>query len=373
MREPPPTIDFRLMLFDAERRLLLGRPEMAQDATLKPILWQQTAVGYLGYVPRTGLAESFQRVYAQQQHWLFAAIALGMLAAALLLGAGLAQWLTRRVRALAAGTAQLILGNYDARVDEDGHDEIAQLARDFNNLAQTLSSTERARRQWVADIAHELRTPLAVLRGETEALQDGVRQLNPQTLASLAQEVARLGRLVEDLHLLSLSDLGALTYYRDTIDLGETLEDAINAQRRSLDERHMRVKLESAPGIMVWADATRLAQVFGNLMQNTLRYTAPPGELSIVVHRAGDRAIVDWQDSSPGVSENDLPRLGERLYRVDASRSRDGGGSGLGLAIAKAIIEAHGGSMTVRSSTLGGLWWQICLPVHSGARKAVET
>ena len=297
-----------------------------------------------------------------QQHWRFAAIGLGMLGAALLLGAGLAHWLTRRVRALASGTEALMRGDYDVRLPVAGRDELDRLAGDFNSLAATLAATRRARSQSIADIAHELRTPLAVLRGEIEALQDGVRSLDAASLASLAQEVAHLGRLVEDLHTLSLADLGALSYRKEPLDVAELAGEAVAMQRRALDEKGLAVELALEPGAIALADETRLAQVFGNLLQNTLRYTDAPGRLAVAVRRAGDRVVLDWQDSSPGVPPEDLPRLTDRLFRVEASRSRAGGGSGLGLAIVKAIVEAHGGTLAARASSLGGLWLELALP-----------
>jgi two-component system sensor histidine kinase BaeS len=361
-RDYPLTIDLRLQLFDAGRQLLIGRPELARDAVLKPIEWDGRVVGYLGYLPRPDRVAAIERALAAQQRLQFAAIALGMLVAALALGAGLAHWLTRRTRAVARGTAALIQGDYDVRLAAAGHDELAQLARDFNDLAATLAANRRARQQWIADIAHELRTPLAVLRGEIEALQDGVRPLGQASLGSLAQEVAQLARLVEDLHLLSLSDLGALDHHKEPLDLAESIEDVVDAQRRALGERGLQVDLRLERDARILGDGTRLGQVFGNLMQNTLRYTDAPGRLAIALRRTGGRVVVDWQDSSPGVPEADLPRLTERLFRVDVSRNRAGGGSGLGLAIASAIVEAHDGKLVARASPLGGLWWEISFP-----------
>jgi two-component system sensor histidine kinase BaeS len=334
-------------------------------AVLKPIVVGAETVGYLGYVPRPEIIASIERVYLQRQRVTFGSIAFGMLAAALLLAAGLAYWLTRRIRTLARGTHSLIQGDYDVRLDAPGHDELSQLSRDFNTLAVTLGATRDARQQWVADIAHELRTPLSVLRAEIESLQDGVRPLDQASIESLANETARLSRLVEDLHMLSLSDLGALSYYKEPIDFAEVITDAIDARRRALGEKGLEVEFHLDEAVRVLADETRLSQVFANLLQNNLRYTDSPGRVLVTLRREGDRAIVEWEDTGPGVPEADLPRLTDRLFRLDASRNRASGGSGLGLAIAKAIVEGHGGTLAARAGSRGGLALVLDLPVHN--------
>ena len=369
-RELPLTIDPRLLLFDADRAVLIGRPETAAQAVLKPIVSGGRVVGHLGYVPRLERLQALERVFLRRQHQAFAAVALGMVLAALVLAAGLAYWLSRRVRALVHTTNALIRGDYTARVTPHGQDELAQLARDFNTLAATLAAAQAARRAWIADIAHELRTPLSVLRGEIESLQDGVRPLNQDNVASLAYETARLTRLVEDLHTLSLSDLGALTYYREPVDLADALRDAVSIRRREAEERGLALALDLEDDTLVLADETRLAQVFANLMQNSLRYTDAPGTISIAVKRDGDRAVVEWHDSAPGVPAEDVPRLTERLYRVEGSRNRASGGSGLGLAIARAIVEGHGGSLTASASPLGGLAIRLVFPRWTGPSHA---
>jgi two-component system, OmpR family, sensor histidine kinase BaeS len=361
-RELPLTIDPRLLLFDAGHRRLIGSPDAESRAVLKPIDTNGPIVGYLGYVPRIERVQSLERVYLRRQHQAFAAVAVGMVLAALVLAAGLAYWLTRRVRALVRGTNALIRGDYAARVTPRGHDELARLARDFNTLAATLAASQEARRAWVADISHELRTPLAVLRGEIESLQDGVRALDEDSVTSLANETARLTRLVEDLHTLSLSDSGALTYHREPVDLADVLRDAAAGWRREAEERGLTLAMDLEDETIVLADETRLAQVFANLMQNSLRYTDAPGRIAISLRCERDHAVIDWQDSAPGVAAEELPRLTERLYRVDASRSRVSGGAGLGLAIARAIVEGHGGNLVTAASPLGGLAIRLKLP-----------
>ena len=349
---PPVAIDPRLMLFDAQRDQLFGRPEDASRAVLKPISLNEITVGFLGYVPRPDVLESIERLYLARQHGAFGAIAAGMLAAALLLGAGLSYWLGGRIQRLARATHGLIEGNYDVRLKAEGRDELASLANDFNTLAQTLDAARQARQQWIADIAHELRTPLSVLRGEIEALQDGVRPLTQEAVGSLAHEASRLARLVEDLHLLSLSDLGALRYHMEPLDLGEVVSEALEGQKRALAQKGLTLEFSISEAVKIRGDEGRLAQVFANLLQNSLRYTDAPGIVAVRVEPDG-RVI--WEDSAPGVPQGDLPRLTERLYRVEGSRSRTGGGSGLGLAIVRAIVEAHGGTLAAGASPLGGL------------------
>jgi two-component system sensor histidine kinase BaeS len=244
-----------------------------------------------------------------------------------------------------------------------GHDEVAQLAGDFNHLAEALEAAQRGRQQWIADIAHELRTPLTTLRAEIEAVQDGVRPLTQASIASVAHEVHRLARLVEDLRLLSLSDLGALTTRKQPVELDEAISDALAVGRAAIEQKPLGVESRLSPGIFVDADPDRLAQVFGNLLQNTLRYTETPALLRISLAVEGREARIDWEDSYPGVGDADLAHLTERLYRVDASRSSASGGSGLGLAIVQAIVHAHGGRMQAAHSALGGLHWRIWLPL----------
>jgi two-component system sensor histidine kinase BaeS len=363
---PPVTIDPRLMLFDADGTQLVGRPENVKLAVMRPIEWQARPVGYLGYVPRPEALASIERLYLRRQHYAFAAIGLGMLAAALLLGAGLSGWLSRRIRNLAGATDSLIQGNYDVRLRPEGNDELARLARHFNTLAETLAAARQARRKWIADIAHELRTPLSIVRGEIEALQDGVRPLDRDAVNSLAGEATRLARLIDDLHTLSLSDLGALTYHKEPVDLAEIVQDAVDAQRAALQEKKLEIQLNLG-SFPVSGDADRLAQVFANLLQNSLRYTDAPGRIEVGIKQVAGQVVVQWQDSSPGVPDEDLPRLTEHLFRVEGSRSRAGGGSGLGLAIAAAIVQAHGGTLTAGASPLGGLRLELRFPAWPNA------
>ena len=235
-------------------------------------------------------------------------------------------------------------------------------------MALTLEKNEKARRQWVADISHELRTPLAVLRGEIEALLEGIRSTTPESIRSLHAEVLRLNRLVDDLYQLALSDLGTLTYHKENLDLAEILRDFIEPYGAEFARKSIRFSADIAQGfeITVFADSERLHQLFANLIDNSLKYTDTGGELIIRLTCSTGQATVDFEDSAPGVPEEELDRLFDRLYRVEASRSRSSGGAGLGLAICKNIVEAHEGTISAHPSPLGGVLIRVTMPVAGG-------
>jgi two-component system sensor histidine kinase BaeS len=188
-------------------------------------------------IPPRIVSDAQQQRFVREQKQAFALIAAAVVLLAALLSIPLAGRMVRRIRNLASATHLLASGKFDTRVPEDTSDELGNLSRDFNTLALTLEKNEAARRQWVADISHELRTPLSVLRGEIEAIQDGVREATPETVGALHGEVMKLGRLVNDLYELSLSDLGALTYRRTETDLGRLLREAIEPFRHEFDGR----------------------------------------------------------------------------------------------------------------------------------------
>jgi two-component system sensor histidine kinase BaeS len=373
------TITFspRRLLLDAQSHALIGPPDLVPRAVLRPIQWRDQVVGYLGYLPRDDLAEALDRLFAEREALSFAILTGGMLLTAILLSAGIARWISRPVQQLAEGTRALARGDYDVRTTVSGRDELAQLAADFNSLGEALQNGRRARARWIADISHELRTPLAVLRAEVDALQDGVRQPTTERLGSLAQEVAKLSRLVEDLHTLSLSDQGALEFKMAPMDLSRFVQDELESSQDLIADAGLSLGLDLAPQVPIRGDPNRLSQLIDNLRQNTLRYTDAPGRLQVTTRLQSGQAVLAWEDSAPAVPPQDLQRLTERLFRVESSRSRAGGGSGLGLSIAQAIVEAHGATMRPGASALGGLAWTISFPVldpvaHADAHPAAH-
>lgn len=354
---------FRIVLLNADNQPVIGFVNLPEDYLRLPIEVDGQPVGYLAMAPFQSVTEAGGALLLRRQ--LLASLVVGVLA--LLLAALIASWAARRlltpVRQVAAATHRLAAGDYSERVQVQTDDEVGQLARDFNHLALTLERNEKMRRSFMADISHELRTPLSVLRGELEALEDGVRTLDANSLRSLQQEVDQLTKLVADLYELSLADVGALTYRKQSLDLVELLQQALAGAAERCQAHgltlELRLPLQAMP---VLGDPSRLRQLISNLLENSLRYTQSGGLVRIDLREEAGRICLDWQDSAPGVQDVDLSQLFERFFRGDASRCRAKGGSGLGLAICRSIAQAHDGSLDARSSPLGGLGLYLRLP-----------
>ncbi|PTY37544.1 hypothetical protein BGP77_13675 [Saccharospirillum sp. MSK14-1] len=355
-----------LQLRDAQGALIAGPPIPRHFSTWLPI--ENSAgerIGELGVPTNLRLTGEFDRVFADQQRRQLRWIALAALLLSVAVALPFAAVLTRPISRLQRATHRLAGGDYDTQIAVKGSDELADLARDFNHLATTLAKNLNARQRWIADISHELRTPIAVLRAELEAIQDGVRQPNPETLSSLYQEIERLSALVEDLHELSLSDAGALSYRRETLEFNELIQEELSHQQAAFDRAQLQLTFHPADSpVLIEADSHRLTQLLSNLAQNSLRYTDAPGEVMVRLSRAGQVARLEWSDSSPGVPSSALPKLFDRLYRVEDSRNRASGGSGLGLAIVHNVVSAHQGKVSAQNSPQGGLSIIVELPLR---------
>ncbi|GFO60284.1 two-component sensor histidine kinase [Geomonas silvestris] len=365
----PHRFESRVILLDASHRRVAGAGRVPERVTLKQLSHDDTVVGYLGLLPRLRLTDRHQLVFMQQQQLAMALIAVVMLLVSAAISLPLANRLVHPIKKLAASLHRLASGAFETRVAVGPLDELGQLARDVNTLAFSLEKNEQARRLWVADISHELRTPLSILRGEIEAIQDGVREAGPETMRSLHAEVMRLSRLVDDLYQLSLCDIGALSYRKSDQDLAQLLDDSVGSFGTEFEQKGIALVAE-LPGNLpcrIFADPIRLQQLFDNILDNSLKYTDPGGRLVVRLECQGDRALVTLADSAPGVTPEELGRLFDRLYRVESSRNRALGGAGLGLAICKSIVEAHEGTIDAHPSPLGGIQIRIELPL-TGSR-----
>jgi two-component system, OmpR family, sensor histidine kinase BaeS len=356
----------RFALLDADRQRIAGFTQAHGSVIERPVVVEGLTVGWLVLTPFESVSSGAEKRFADAQ--VRSAWAVG--GAAVLLAGGVAFWASRRllrpVRRVAAASHRLAAGDYGTRVPASGSkDEIGQLSHDFNHLALTLQRNEAMRREFMADVSHELRTPLGVLHGELEALEDGVRRLDAQALRALKGEVSTLHKLVDDLYELSLADVGALAYRKTDLDLRELIDGTAGAFGERLHGSGLTLQLELPDQpLPAFGDERRLRQLFNNLFENSCRYTDAGGALRISARREGAHAVIDVQDSAPGVQPELLPRLFERFFRTEASRSRRSGGAGLGLSICQRIVEAHEGRIEALPSPLGGLWLRVELPSH---------
>jgi two-component system sensor histidine kinase BaeS len=362
----PGIVGQRLILFDSDKKWIIGGAgEPQNELQMIPIKQQDTIIGYIGLVPAEKLEFDRDRHFLKQQVETFAFIPVIIVVLSLLLSFPVTIHLLRPINALTKGTRKLIAGRFVTRIPVNTGDELGRLSKDFNTLAMTLENNEKNRKQWVADISHELRTPLSVLRGEVEALQDGIRRPDPQTLGILHGEVMQLERMVSDLYELSMSDVGALNYKRVEVNPIGILEGTVESFEHRLSEKELKLTLHhgGVHSCTLLADPERLQQLFTNLLENSLRYTDGPGMIHVNLMLGKEYLTVTIEDSTPTVPKEHLGQLFDRFYRVEGSRNRKTGGAGLGLAICKNIVEAHEGKITAESSLLGGIMIKIELPL----------
>ena len=361
------TFEAQLVLGGRDKQILIGpersRPGAASRVWI-PIPSGDTVAGYLGYRQIRQFSGGIDDVFAAQQRRSFAYAALLMIALSGVLAVALAARIVRPVLKMNGAVSRISQGEYTYRIEAERQDEIGDLARNINRLATSLDQNLSARQQWLAEISHELRTPVAILQGELEGMIDGIIPVDDTAIASLHSESLRLSRLISDLHSLTLSDIGALDYQFESLDLVSLIAARCHAASSLSSAQDITVEL-SLPDepLFVRGDRQRLEQLFDNLLQNSVRYTDPEGELKIALNQKDDGILISWEDSSPGLTDEQLPHLFDTLYRVETSRNRATGGAGLGLAIAKRIVDAHEGRISASQSPIGGLSLSIRFPL----------
>jgi two-component system, OmpR family, sensor histidine kinase BaeS len=257
-------------------------------------------------------------------------------------------------------------GSLGARVPEDSPGDFGRLARTFNRMVNELELADRRRRELMADVAHELRTPLHILQGNLEGLQDGIYQPTPEQIATMLDETHHLGRLVEDLRTLSLAEAGQLSLNKEPVAVEELLSDVSTSfgGLAEAGEVEFRVECdEETSRLTLVVDVGRLHQVFGNLIVNAIRHTPRAGSVTVLVERAAGSIRFVVRDTGPGISPEDLPHIFDRYWRAD--RDGSAGTSGLGLAIARQLVELHGGSISVESEPGRGTSFTVDLPLES--------
>jgi signal transduction histidine kinase len=291
---------------------------------------------------------------------LWAAVLVAV--AALVAAALLSRQLVGPLRKLTAASEALAAGDLTQRVEVHTRDEIGELGKAFDGMARDLQAADAQRQQMTADVAHELRNPLSVIRGNLEAMLDGVYPTDVEHLGPIYEETILLQRLVQDLRLLSLADAGQLQLVHSEVDVSALLSGIADSVQAVAEDQRTSLRLEvSEEPLAVEGDADRLRQVVGNLVSNALRYTPAGGSVALRAWKQGKQVRIAVADTGQGIAPTDLPRVFDRFYRADAARDRASGGSGLGLAIARALVEAHGGEIQVESALGKGTTFTIIL------------
>lgn len=289
---------------------------------------------------------------------------------AVLLGVGLALQVTRPVRQLKRGAARIASGDLSYRVPIATRDELGDLAKSFNSMAASLDASEKARQRLLADIAHDLRTPLSVIEGTVDAILDGVFEPTPENLGSIREEARALTRLVADLRELSLADSGQLKLEVQPTDVAELIRQRLDQIGVIARERGIALDTDLPDGLpQCPVDARRVEQVIVNLVDNALKHTPAGGSIRVALGRAagGRELLVTVADTGEGIPAKQLPHVFERFYRGDEARSRTSGGAGLGLAIARQIVELHHGRIWAESEVGKGSTFSFTLPTCAGA------
>ncbi len=356
---------------DGDRRVVFSRVkplgEQLPEATIKQGVVLTTDGKTIGWLlfdapveqrPVINSPEAAFLLRVKQAIW--AAVA-GALALAVVLGVLLARTLTRPLRDLTAATRALARGDLGQQVEVRTNDELGQLGQAFNHMSADLARGVRLRRQMTADIAHDLRTPLTVILGYTEALVDDKLKATPQTFAVLHDEAQHLRHLVDDLRTLSLADAGELPLHCTDIAPAELLGRVALAQQVQAEQKGITLAVDVGDDLpLVHVDPERMTQVFGNLVSNALRYTPAGGAIRLGASAKDGHVVMQVQDTGTGIAPEDLPNIFERFYRGDKARSQVGE-SGLGLAIAKSVVEMHGGAIAAASEPGQGSVFTVTL------------
>jgi two-component system sensor histidine kinase BaeS len=364
----PSNLGPRIGLFDEEKKFIVGISSDIQieECSLLPIDIAEKTVGWLGLREGPRLSHPLDQSFIRNQSIIFYIMGGTILFVLLVIAVLFSKHMLTPINRLSEGTNALTSLNFKVRIPVESSDELGNLAERFNKMAKKLEDYELNQQRWLSDISHELRTPLSVLIGEIEALQDGIRKADKASFKSLCDEARHLEKLVNDLHDLSLAEAGAVQIKREVIKPLPILTQAVDIFQNRFQSNDMSIEVDLDPkaaDLKLIGDNDRLMQLFSNILENAINYTKKPGRLIIRQTNTEDLIKFIFQDSGPGVNEEALPRLFDRLYRSDPSRSRGTGGSGLGLAICKSLVEIHNGKINAQNVEGGGLMIEIVLPL----------
>ena len=370
---PPPENQAHYALLDSDTKLVVGNFLDTLQYAKTEIKLEGQVIGYFAIAKRNRLTQGYEVDFIeQQQHylWLIALLVMSMVA---LVSLPIARHVVGPIKLITRGMHKLTQGDYQQTIELKRRDELSELSRDYNELALTLAENETARKRWLANISHELRTPVAILRGELEAMLDKVRPITENNIASANDEVKHLQRLIDDLNLLTSADIGGMRYRKQPEELISLIQSEAEKYRGYLAGADIELKLElSVQHINIYADKNRLFQLFENIINNAIKYSSASQFIlcvaldkvnTNVAEKKPASVTITLADNGVGVDEEHLTHLFEHLYRVENSRNRKTGGSGLGLSICRHIVAAHQGVIIAQKASLGGLSIKITFPL----------
>lgn len=360
----PPRVLPPVVLFDELKEFVIGMKEWQnQELVYHEILNDNQVIGYLGTLKNNSQNDKQDQLFVKNIKFMLLKIGLIMIAFAIFITFPIAKYFTKLINKLTWATQKIAAGDYSTRIKSDRQDELGTLANNFNLLAQSLESNAGVQKTIMADIAHELRTPISVIISEIEAIQDGIHKADENTLNLLHAQISSLKNLVNDLHELSESDLGSLKYKMQEFDLQSLLEQIYHNFKLKFSQKNIHLELFSTEKTcFIVADMNRLNQLFNNLLNNSVLYTNKGGKAQISLNCDNNAVNISIKDSSPGLDTMQLEKIFNRWYRAEKSRNKNLGGSGLGLSICKEIIKAHNGEIKASPSSLGGIEINITLP-----------
>ncbi|WP_180102826.1 sensor histidine kinase efflux regulator BaeS [Acinetobacter sp. YH12126] len=350
----------RLSLYDAHRQFVVGEPTDEQ-ISYRPIMVNNQIVGYLGLKPVLDQDDAISiNFFSKQKRYLLLVYVITFIAS-LIAALLLATYFKKPIQRLLMGTRELTKGNYQHQVAVNRNDELGDLSNELNQLAVILDQHETSRRQWVADTSHELKTPLAVLQAQIEAMQDGIRKPTPEHFTSMLNQVSSLKKLTKDLADLAQADAQQLNCYLTTINPWDVVVQEVESFKPKFEQADLKITA-TGEGTSLQLDIDRFKQIMVNLLGNSIRYTQAGGEVHVHTEQDETQWTVYVDDSPFGLTDEQLARIGERFYRVDDSRTRATGGTGLGLALSVKIARALGGELSFDHSPLGGLRCKLTFP-----------
>ena len=372
MREEGPFVP--LTITDTSGRILAGTGFTSKEGSGSilgidpdrgiPFFDQDRIAGYVfaGSMQEGGLPAN-EREYLKN---LLAGVFLSSLLAAIIAsvtGFLILKRLLKPLKSLHRGVLQLGKGDYSHRVEgAGGRDEIGLLAESFNDMSRSLEASEQWKKQIISDTAHELRTPVSLIMGNLEMMLDGVYQADEKRLLSLYNESSLLAELIKDLQILANTESGASRLEMEEFDPDELIQISAEGFQAVAREKNIQINHETDAGGRIRADRRKIHQVIKNLLSNAVRYTPEQGTVTLRSYRKGNALYMEVEDTGPGIPEEERRRIFDRFYRIDKSRNREDGGAGLGLAISKAIMDLHGGDISVASGISGGALFRVTLP-----------